>query len=265
MVSVRQVIVLAGLALNIGCATTGSSTSTPWSRLTQSVRKVAVPEAPPAPVAEFACAWQNRLQHLPDPSRGGSMIPGVVGQVFLYEADNTEADVNGDLVVVVSDATPRPDNAPRPKSEVWHFTQDTLRKMIVQDERFGKSIVLFLPWPDSWRDVNRLSVQARYDQPGVGNTLYAQPMTLTLDFTSPSGATKTPGLAGNFTPVPDPKTVMNGVRNGGTATQPVGFTEPVFAPPPPGPAPVGLFAPPPAMPAVNPTPPKEFKATISRK
>ena len=58
--------------------------------------------------------------------------------------------------------------------------------MVVADERFGRSLVVFLPWPAHWRDVNRLYVQARYDQPG-GQTLYAQPGTVTLDLSGPGG------------------------------------------------------------------------------
>jgi hypothetical protein len=169
------------------------------------------------PATEFTFGWRNRLAQLPDPTKGGAMNPGLVGQVFLFTHDLKPADVAGELSVLVSDVSPRPPGQPKPKDEMWHFTADVLRTKVVNDERFGRSVVVFLPWPPEWRDVNTVSIQARYDQPN-GQTLYAQPTTVTLDFSNSSGqAAVQPGQAG-LPSIPDPKAVLQQVRaNGGFA------------------------------------------------
>jgi hypothetical protein len=229
-----RVLLAAGLAAAAasGCVTTR------FASVQTAVANAIAPEKP-APATEFACGWQNRLATLPDPTRNGALVPGVVGQVFLYSADYKPADVGGDLTLTVHDATPRPPGAPAMRPEVWHFTKDVLRKLAVADERFGRSLVVFLPWPESWRDVNRLHIQARYDQPGEsgGHTLFAQPSTVTLDFSSPGGH----GAPAAAPAVPDPAVLLKHARAAAVA-QPQG-------PPPggasPGPAGgFGAFAPP---------------------
>lgn len=163
-----------------------------------------VPVAVAAPAVEFACAWQKRPAQLPDPTRAGSMTPGLVGQVFLYTADMKPVEPRGELSVMVSDATERPAGVPPAKDEMYHFSADVLKRMAVNDERFGRSLAVFLPWPAEWRDVTRLQVQARYDQPG-GTTLYAQPSTVTLDLSAAGGVwTKSP-TAQTAAGVPDPR------------------------------------------------------------
>lgn len=162
-----------------------------------------------APAAEFACGWQTRLAQLPDPTKNGSMTAGLVGQVFLFTSEVKPAEVNGDLTVMVSDATLRPTGMPVAKSEVWHFSAEILRKMVVDDERFGRSVVVFLPWPPEWHDVNRLNIQARFDQPGT-HTLYAQPTTVTIDFSGngPGQPAIMPGVPTAMNAIPDPKLML---------------------------------------------------------
>jgi hypothetical protein len=224
----------AAVAPAVGCVSAKS-----FESMEQSVKEAVAPAKPKA-AAEFACAWQNRLSMLPDPTRGGTMSPGLVGQVFLYSAppDYKPAEVTGDLTVSVQDQTPRPPGMSAPKAEVWHFTKDVLKKMVVADERFGRSVAVFLPWPEAWRDVTRVYIQARYDQPDT-HTLYSQPATVTLDMSSPGGVT--PGMQA-MPPVPDPAVVMRQMRAANVSAQqgqpaPVGMMQAAYAPPaitPPG-------------------------------
>jgi hypothetical protein len=188
MVRFRKLILLAAVALGpaAGCMTTKPLTTqklneTIKDALPQSVLAVG-PKA--APATEFATAWQTKLGHLPDPTRNGAMSPGIVGQAFLYTEKLAAAEIAGSLTIVANDATPRPAGMPPKQPNVWHFDADTLKRMVVNDDRFGKSLAIFLPWPEEWADVNRLLIQARYDQPAAP-PLFASQSTVTLDlFTS---------------------------------------------------------------------------------
>jgi hypothetical protein len=141
----------------------------------------------PAPVNELAVCWQNRLQQLPDPSKNGATISGLPGQMFLFTADLKPAVPQGELTIMVQDETPRPQGMPLKKAEVWHFTKDKLEKMLAIDERFGKNYILFVPWPDDWRDVSRVRIKASYQQPDGTKTLYAPESAITLDFVNAGG------------------------------------------------------------------------------
>jgi hypothetical protein len=166
------------------------------------------------PATQFAAAWQTKLGQLPDPTKNGVMNSGIVGQIFLYTDKFAAADIVGTLTVVVNDSTDRTDGKPAKQPNVWHFDAATLKRMVVNDDRFGKSVALFLPWPEEWTDVNRLYVQARYDQPN-SYTVYAPPATVTLDFFTTGqhqtahSATRLP--AGQMS-VPDPKLLLQNAK-----------------------------------------------------
>lgn len=226
MVRLRlPITAVAAIALSTGCTATSwfhrDTNKTYPTTVTKS--PVETREAPmvmtkadkAAPAKEFALAWQNRLAQLPDPSKNGTLNPGIVGQVFLFTEKLMPADVHGDLTIIVSDGTDRATGAPVHEPNVWHFTADTLKKLVVMDERFGKSFAVFLPWPESWRDVTRLNIQARYDQPGT-MTLFAQASTVTLDFTSPGNgqAAVIPNTQSKLPSVPDPSVALRKAREG---------------------------------------------------
>jgi hypothetical protein len=147
---------------------------------------VQVEPAPPAPASVMLCFWQRRLASLPDPTKEGGQVRGLPGQMFLITPNEQSAEVNGDLAVVVYDDTPRPPGTPARTPEVWHYTRDTLKRLATNDERFGRSYAVFLPWPDSWRDVTAVKIQARYQSPGSPD-LFADVVRFALDFSSPGG------------------------------------------------------------------------------
>lgn len=213
MVRFRKLILFAAVALGpaAGCMTGKPLTAqklndTIKDALPQSVLAVA-PKA--APATEFATAWQTKLGHLPDPTRNGAMNPGIVGQVFLYTEKLTPAEIAGSLTIVANDATPRPPGMPPRQPNVWHFDAETLKRMVVNDDRFGKSLAVFLPWPEEWADVNRLLIQGRYDQPGT-TPVFASQSTVTLDlFTSGPqvNVTQSRQTVSQMS-VPDPRVLM---------------------------------------------------------
>lgn len=136
---------------------------------------------------EFAVGWQNRIAYLPDPAKSGRMSPGIAGQMFLFGGPKLEfAQADGVLTVDLVDDSPRQPGQPAATPERWQFPREILRNLQTRDETFGKSYVLFLPWPSYKPSVTRVKISARYD-PENGSPLFAAPTTITFDST-PFGA-----------------------------------------------------------------------------
>lgn len=173
-------VVLAAMLLvgSVGCTQTGKLKNALPTTITESLK--ITPSNPPT---QLICLWQRRLASLPDPVRDGVIAPGLVGQAFLITADNQPAEVHGDMIIMMSDETKRSGNAGKMVDEVYLYDAATLRKLITNDERFGKSIALFLPWPSHWKDVNAVRIQVRYKQKGTPD-LYAGEANIALDFST---------------------------------------------------------------------------------
>lgn len=140
-------------------------------------------ERPKVVATDFAVGWQPRVAYLPDPTRSGRMSPGIAGQMFLFGGPKLEfAQADGVLTVDLVDDSPRPPGQPGATPERWQFPKEVLRNLQTRDETFGKSYVLFLPWPAYKSDITRVKISARYD-PENGPPLFATPSTVTLDGT----------------------------------------------------------------------------------
>lgn len=165
------------LATGIGCVTVDSATKS----VKLSMHAV---DKPASPASQVICFWQRRLAPLPDPTRDGQQVLGLPGQVFLVGPKEAAVEVTGDLAVMVYDETPRPPGGTPHTPEMWHFTKDVLKRLETNDERFGRSYALFLPWPPGWNDVRVVKIMARYKSPGPGGhsvDLYAGEQKITLD------------------------------------------------------------------------------------
>ncbi len=234
MERLRTLTLVAGLTLpvTLGCHTSQRVSERMSEKVTHVVQTAANWDAP-TPATQVVCFWQRRLTQLPDPTREGAQAPGLVGQVFLVTADSNTAEVAGDVTVSVYDETPRPSGQPTKSHEVWHFDKATLKKLIAGDERFGKSHVLFLPWPAGWQDVTTVRILARYDVPGMP-TIYAEQLKMTLDMNdgpvwkdaNGNPMSPNPGRNGAGHMVPDGRKLAEQVRAGsgpppGVPTSPV--------------------------------------------
>jgi hypothetical protein len=180
--------------------------------------------------AEFAVAWQNKIEYLPDPTRNGALGAGLVGQMFIYGGwpKYEPADANGVLTVDLIDETPRLPGQPAAVPERWQFSKEMLRNLRTVDDRFGRSYVLFLPWPSYRPDIVRVRLAARFD-PEAGHTLFTPPSAVTITTEAPvwdasPNRGQPPAPAG---PVPGPQ---SGPFAGFSAPQtqvPAGFGMPI--------------------------------------
>lgn len=134
------------------------------------------------PATNVIVAWRKRVEYLPDPTKNGSMGPGLVGELFLVAANNQFTTPEGPVSVELFDETPRPGSNPRqpPKLSQWRFEKDVLRQLATTDERFGKCYALFLPWPEYRPDITKVRLVVKYE-PEQGFPLYAEPFTLVID------------------------------------------------------------------------------------
>ncbi len=229
-----------------GCAST--------EKMTQSVKQAVHLESTSAPATQVVCFWQRQLTPLPDPTRDGAQTFGLPGQMFLITPDSKPAEANGDLTVVVYDETPRQAGAQAMRPEVWHYTKDTLKRLVTNDERFGKSFALYLPWPAHWRDVTTVKIMGRYQAAGSPD-LYAGEVKIALDASGNSqvwtdmGSGSNRPMAGGMlesrTSIPDSNKLLTQANLGGQPAQQ--FVNP-------GTMPTGSFAPPPAYSGLSPLP-----------
>jgi len=124
---------------------------------------------------DIVLAWQNKVAQLPDPTKNGAMLHGVVGQLFLFTADSQFAQANGRLTVEMTN------QADGKRIGTWTFEKDVLKRMTTMDERFGKCFAIFLPWPEYDSNVTRVKFKTRYEPEKGGYPLFAPEATLTFD------------------------------------------------------------------------------------
>jgi hypothetical protein len=139
------------------------------------------------PASEMEVAWRNRIAYLPDPAKNGVPGPGLAGQMFLFGGPKLQfAEADGTLTVDVVDVTPRPAGQAPAAAERWQFDKHMLKNLRTVDETFGKSYVLFLPWPAYTPDVTKVKITARYDSES-GHPLFAMPTVVTIDSSAQFG------------------------------------------------------------------------------
>ncbi len=178
MECLRQVTVAAVAVALGGCAATERLTT----NFHEAKRAVGLDPAAARPATQLSLIMQRRLENLPDAVHPDAKQPGLPGQLFLVGADGKPVAAVGDLVVTVTDETPRPPGQPPRTTEKWHFTPEVLPKLRVKDDRFGECCVLFLPWPADWKDVTRVTVKANYKDKAAGAIpLDALEVTINLD------------------------------------------------------------------------------------
>jgi hypothetical protein len=231
--------------------------------------------APGLPPATVVTLWRKKIEYLADDSKNGELNPGLVGQLFLLDPQGRFVTADGTLAVALYDETPRPPGQAGNIPEMWEFKKEALRGLRTQDERFGLSYGLFLPWVTYRPDVTRVRIAARFEPEGAG-PLYAQDTWITFDaagqgyggagWTNVSAPPVGPAPAVAWSPAgPPPGAAGPGLGvtvSGARARAPAPAPAPVVPLPPPtatidrAPANYGSLAPPgPVAPVGGPVPP----------
>jgi hypothetical protein len=149
------------------------------------------------PATEITVSWKNQIQYLPDSTRNGELGAVLLGQLFLYGSKFEAATAGGTLTVDLVDETPRPTGQPAPARERWTFTKETLDKLAITDERFGKCYALGLPWPTYMSSVTRVRIAVRFepkngspfDAPATTMDIVTGPKVCSIDVGTTTGLT----------------------------------------------------------------------------
>lgn len=223
---VRRVL---GVTVALAAVALGGAGCQSVAKTRADMRRAVGLSKPTAP-AQFICMVQSGLQDLPDTTRGGRPTKAVIGKMFLFGSDRQPAEANGQLTLMMTDATPRPPGAPARTPEVANIDAVALKSLKANDERFGPCYAFIIPWPEDWVGVNQIAIQATFKPDPSLNaaTMYHQVMKVSLNENlvvidqktgMPKGATVAAPAMGS---VPDPDMLRAQVQAGG---QPTGMPE----------------------------------------
>lgn len=216
------------------------------------------------PVAEVTALWQNRIAHLPDPTKSGSPGAGLVGELFLIGAGPKMpfAEAEGKVTFTIYDESNGVASS-HPLGS-WTYDKETLQRLVSVDERLGKCYAIFLPWPEYTSAITRVRLTTRY-QPESGHALFATTWVTFDNRTSPGEQAwnvlpdPTPAI---IPPAAESKPKPSGMATGAMTLPPPtplpAEAAPTYQPAIPlnGSAPTSVTAP--ALPALPPTAPTEL-------
>jgi len=177
--SVRRVL---GLTVALAAVALGGTGCQSVSKSRAEMMQAVGLTKPTAP-AQFICMVQSGLQDLPDTTRGGRPTKAVLGKMFLFGNDRQPAEANGQLTLMMTDATPRPPGLPTHRPEVANIDAKALKSLKANDERFGPCYAFVIPWPEEWVGVSQIAIQATFKPDPVLNaaTMYHQVMKVSLN------------------------------------------------------------------------------------
>ena len=138
------------------------------------------PEAKIPPKGRLVSAWENKVVFAPDVSRGGAVMPGLSGRVFLFGPDMAVPyTTDGTLIIDLHDATPH-GGASEPKMiEQFRIPPEVLAQLTKRDV-FGDGYTIFFPWSTYKPEISHLYIQMRFDTV-KGDAYFHQSGTFTVD------------------------------------------------------------------------------------
>jgi len=136
----------------------------------------------PAAQGRMISTWEKNVVFAPDASRGGAIIPGLMGRMYLF-APGSEVPQYGDgsLKLDLWDSTPHGDTPPR---QMEHFIigADVLRMFSKVDGLGFEGYSIFFPWSTYRPDVTQVYITMLYTA-ADGGTYFHQSGTFAIDHT----------------------------------------------------------------------------------
>src|SRR5258708_4845348 len=124
--------------------------------------------------------WDKKVAYAPDVSRGGAVMPGLVGRIYLFGPDMAVPYIgDGSLIVDLYDSTPRgPDSQPKLTD---HLDVDpTALRSFAKTDFVGKGYDIFFPWFNCSQEVTQVYLQMRYTAAN-GDSYFHQSGTFAVD------------------------------------------------------------------------------------
>lgn len=138
--------------------------------------------AKPAPKGRLVSTWDKRIVYAPDAFRGGAIIPGIVGRVYLFGADMAVPYIgDGGLLIDLWDSSPRgSDSAPK---QIEHFIiSPEVFKEFAKKDVIGDGYSIFFPWPTYRPDITQIYITMLYTS-AAGEKYFHQSGTFAVDHT----------------------------------------------------------------------------------
>jgi hypothetical protein len=134
----------------------------------------------PAAKGRLISSWDNKVTFAPDFARGGAIMPGLVGRVYLFGPDQAVPYIgDGSLIVTLYDATPHgPDSQPK-VTDNFVIDPQSLRQFAKTDV-FGDGYTVFFPWFNYGPEVKQVYLQIRYTAAN-GESFFHQSGTFPVD------------------------------------------------------------------------------------
>ncbi len=196
---ILRLCVAAALLPGAGCVTLESLTPGPGG---------IVRERPPeGPVNRIEMVWGTKIDGIPDSNRGGALVPGLSGNVYLFGPQSAKpvrgnGSLKFDLTYTGADGQPRTFDVKYPKDCVY-MTKDSLME-------WGYRV--FLPWPDYQPWIKQVKIQVSF-VPEQGPPVYSSPHTFTLHQEGiQSHTTQIPIMEANPVPLPEQRALANPIR-----------------------------------------------------
>ena len=139
-------------------------------------------EPKPVPKGRFVSTWDNKIAFAPDVSRGGMVMPGLVGRIYLFGLDRGTPYIgDGSLVIDLFDSTPHGPNGEPKLTDHMEVPADVLKQFAKKDF-VGDGYTIFFPWFNYRPDVTQAYIQMRYTAAN-GESHFHQSGTFTVDHT----------------------------------------------------------------------------------
>ncbi len=116
---------------------------------------------------QMIATWENTVSWAPDPTRGGTSMPGLSGRLYLFGQEvgfPTAGD--GKISVLLSEET----NGAVVQKEVWNIDAATLKTWLRRD-KIGWGYTMFLPWTTYRPEITKVRLKVFYT-PAQGTPLH---------------------------------------------------------------------------------------------
>ncbi len=139
-----------------------------------------VAPAKPGEAARLTAAFNNKVIYAPDPTRGGALMPGMLGRLYIFSTDEgVPIAPPGELLVDLFDNSPAANGGQPKLLEVWHIDAASFAKFRKRDI-IGEGYSLFLPWSTYHIDIKQVNMVVRFTG-ADGRVLLSPPEGLAID------------------------------------------------------------------------------------
>ena len=120
----------------------------------------------PAAKGRLVCIWDKKVNFSEDQTRGGAIMPVLVGRVYLVDSDVKVHLGDGSLIIDLYDCSPGTGHAKEPKMlEELRIDPDNLKRFAKKDF-IGDGYHIMFPWYTYRPEITNVNIIMRYEEDG---------------------------------------------------------------------------------------------------